>query len=132
LIDAGFGTANAHSYGTYTANSATLVDNLYDVQQDTQKIQLNQQVVGFSNWKRLSYTASTSEPANEPTNGTLWYNTNLEADIMVHNGTTWEGYVQCLRHPQIQTVLNSQQPNLPHNQMVRLSLPMTYGLTPAI
>jgi hypothetical protein len=28
--DAGFGTANAHAYGTYTANSATLVDNLYD------------------------------------------------------------------------------------------------------
>ena len=30
LEDAGFGAANAHSYGTYTANSTTLVDNLYD------------------------------------------------------------------------------------------------------
>jgi hypothetical protein len=29
LDDAGFGTANGHAYGTYTANSTTLVDNLY-------------------------------------------------------------------------------------------------------
>jgi hypothetical protein len=40
----------------------------------------------------LSYTASTSAPTNEPSNGTLWYNTNLDADIMTHNGTTWVGY----------------------------------------
>ena len=47
-----------------------------------------------SNWKRLSYTASSSAPTNEPSDGTLWYNTNIdEADIMVHNGTTWTGYV---------------------------------------
>ena len=45
-----------------------------------------------SNWKRLSYTASASEPSNEPADGALWYNTNLEADILTHNGTTWVGY----------------------------------------
>ena len=99
LEDAGFGAANAHSYGTYTANSTTLVDNLYDTPAGTaedstvypQDSTLNNLVVA-SNWKRLSYTASTSEPSNQPANGTLWYNTNLEADIMVHNGTTWVGY----------------------------------------
>jgi hypothetical protein len=47
-----------------------------------------------TNWKRLSYTASTSAPNNEPTDGTLWYDTKIdEADIMVHNGTTWVGYL---------------------------------------
>jgi hypothetical protein len=46
-----------------------------------------------SNWKRLSYTASTSAPSNEPADGTLWYHTATdEADIMAHNGTTWVGY----------------------------------------
>jgi len=46
-----------------------------------------------SNWKRLSYTASTSSPTNEPADGTLWYHTATdEADIMAHNGTTWVGY----------------------------------------
>jgi hypothetical protein len=46
-----------------------------------------------TNWKRLSYTASTSAPTNEPTDGTLWYDTKIdEADIMVHNGATWVGY----------------------------------------
>tara|TARA_B100001564_G_scaffold163936_1_gene137831 strand:- start:198 stop:1898 length:1701 start_codon:yes stop_codon:yes gene_type:complete len=48
-----------------------------------------------SNWKRLSYTASTSAPTQEPADGTLWYDTSTdEADIMVHNGTTWKGYAQ--------------------------------------
>jgi hypothetical protein len=47
-----------------------------------------------SNWKRLSYTASTSSPSQEPADGTLWYDTSTdEADIMAHNGTTWVGYV---------------------------------------
>ena len=47
-----------------------------------------------SNWKRLSYTASTSAPTQEPADGTLWYDTSTdEADIMVHNGPTWVGYV---------------------------------------
>jgi hypothetical protein len=46
----------------------------------------------ISNWKRLSYTASLSAPSNEPADGTLWYSTTLEADIMAHNGTTFVGY----------------------------------------
>jgi hypothetical protein len=31
LADAGFDASTAHSYGTYTANSSTLIDNLYDL-----------------------------------------------------------------------------------------------------
>ncbi len=31
LTDAGFSATTAHSYGTYTANSSTLIDNLYDL-----------------------------------------------------------------------------------------------------
>ena len=104
LVDAGFGTANAHSYGTYTANQPDLVDNLYDAPAgDTEDSTTPSQVVA-SNWKKLSYTASTTAPTNEPVNGTLWYNTNLEADIMVHNGTTWKGYLQ---------VYSSTDPNGP-------------------
>jgi phage tail sheath protein FI len=92
LDDAGFGTANAHSYGTFTVNSTTLVDNLYDAPAgDTEDSTTPSDVVA-TNWKRLSYTASASAPTNEPADGTLWYNTNLDADIMAHNGTTWVGY----------------------------------------
>ena len=94
LADAGFGTSNAHDYGSYTTNSATKVDNLYVAPAGYTEDSTTPAVVVATNWKRLSYTASTSEPSNEPTNGTLWYNTNLEADIMVHNGTAWKGYVQ--------------------------------------
>jgi hypothetical protein len=93
LDDAGLGTGDAHSYGTYTASSTTLVDNLYVAPTgDSEDSTVGNEVVA-TNWKRLSYTASTSAPTNEPTDGTLWYDTKIdEADIMVHNGTTWVGY----------------------------------------
>ena len=93
LADAGFSQNTAHAYGTFTANSATLLDNLYDIPTgDTIDSSANTGIVA-SNWKRLSYTASTSAPTNEPADGTLWYDTSTdEADIMAHNGTTWVGY----------------------------------------
>jgi hypothetical protein len=95
LADAGFSQTTAHSYGTYTANSSTLIDNLYDIPTgDSIDSSANTGILA-SNWKRLSYTASTSAPTQEPADGTLWYDTSTdEADIMVHNGTTWKGYLQ--------------------------------------
>jgi hypothetical protein len=94
LADAGFSASTAHSYGTYTANSATLIDNLYDapagVTEDSTALPAT---IIASNFKRLSYTASTTEPTNEPDNGTLWYNTSLEADILEHDGTSFRGYL---------------------------------------
>jgi hypothetical protein len=47
-----------------------------------------------SNWKPLGYQAKTSTPYTTPTNGRLWYDTNLgEVDIMVNTGTAWAGYL---------------------------------------
>jgi len=93
LADAGFSATTAHSYGTYTANSATLIDNLYDLPTGESLDSSANTGIMASNWKRLSYTASTSAPTNEPADGTLWYHTATdEADIMAHNGTTWVGY----------------------------------------
>src|SRR6056300_191246 len=93
LADAGFSATTAHSYGTYTANSSTLIDNLYDLPTGESLDSSANTGVMASNWKRLSYTASTSAPSNEPADGTLWYHTATdEADIMAHNGTTWVGY----------------------------------------
>ena len=94
MADAGFSTSTAHAYGTFTANSTTLIDNLYDTPAgDSEDSTVGTDVIA-SNWKRLSYTASLSEPSNEPADGTLWYNTSLDADIMVHNGTTFKGYLE--------------------------------------
>ena len=92
LADAGFSSSTAHSYGTYTANSSTLIDNLYDLPTGESLDSSANTGIMASNWKRLSYTASTSAPSNEPADGTLWYHTATdEADIMAHNGTTWVG-----------------------------------------
>jgi hypothetical protein len=94
LATAGFSTTTAHSYGSFTANSTVLVDNLYDAPTGEAMDSSANNAIIASNWKRLSYTASSSTPFNEAVAGTLWYNTNLDADIMVHNGTTWKGYIE--------------------------------------
>ena len=45
-----------------------------------------------SNWKALAYTASTTAPTQTAADGTLWYSSVVdEVDIMVHDGTTWQG-----------------------------------------
>ena len=86
LNNAGLGTANASNYGGYNSSKIT---NLY-------LAPAGDQTGGFSviasNWKRLSYVASYSAPTNEAIDGTLWYNTNLEADIMVRGSAGWQGY----------------------------------------
>jgi len=50
-----------------------------------------------TNWKPLiteGFSAVSSQPLNEPSDGQLWYNPNFgEVDIMVHNGNTWVGYL---------------------------------------
>ncbi len=105
LADAGFSTTTAHSYGGFTANSTTLIDNLYDAPTGESLDSSANTAVVASNFKRLSYTASTSSPTSEPADGTLWYHTATdEADIMAHNGTTWVGYV---------TAYSSTDPNGP-------------------
>jgi len=93
LADAGFSQTTAHAYGTFTANSTTLIDNLYDIPTGATIDSSADNGILASNWKRLSYTASLSSPTTEPADGTLWYDTSIdEADIMAHNGTTFVGY----------------------------------------
>ena len=45
-----------------------------------------------SNWIAPTYTASTSAPSANPTADTSWYHGGFEADILIHDGTTWRGY----------------------------------------
>ncbi len=46
----------------------------------------------LSNWIADTYTASTSAPSANPTDLTYWYHGGFEADIMISNGTIWQGY----------------------------------------
>ena len=46
-----------------------------------------------SPFKALTYTFSTTAPFSNPTDGTLWYyNTALEVDIMINDGSGFKGY----------------------------------------
>ena len=47
----------------------------------------------LSAWAPLRYTYSTSEPAQNPEDGTLWYyGSAVDADIMINTLTGWKGY----------------------------------------
>ena len=43
-------------------------------------------------WKPLSYESTPTTPVTAPADGTLWYDSNLDVDILVHNGHSWVGY----------------------------------------
>jgi hypothetical protein len=46
-----------------------------------------------SNWKPMTFTASTVPPTTTPASGQLWYSSIIDqADIMVHDGNDWRGY----------------------------------------
>lgn len=47
----------------------------------------------LSNWDALEYTQSLSEPGQDPADGKRWYYSAIdEADIMIQDGGTWQGY----------------------------------------
>jgi len=64
--------------------------NYYDTTPPTGSVVL-QQWSGTA-WEMLNYIPSLTAPSGPPTNGTLWYNTHLQVDIMVNNGEQWLGY----------------------------------------
>ena len=53
-------------------------------------------------WEPLRFTASASAPTALTADGTLWYSSVVdEVDIMIHNGTTWVGYLYDGSDPQL-------------------------------
>jgi hypothetical protein len=52
----------------------------------------NNSDVILSNWVAPTYTASLTAPTADPIEERKWYHSGFEADIMIHNGTTWKGY----------------------------------------
>jgi hypothetical protein len=52
-----------------------------------------------SNWKPLVFEAKDNAPFTSPADGALWYSSVVdEVDIMVHDGSTWVGYLN--QYPQ--------------------------------
>jgi hypothetical protein len=45
-----------------------------------------------TNWKPLSFEARDTAPTTTPADGTWWYDTKLDVDLMYHDGTQWVGY----------------------------------------
>lgn len=69
-----------------------------------------------TNWKPLVYEAKSTQPSTKPNDGALWYDSSLtDADIMIHDGTTWVGYQN---YPGYETTD-------PHGPIVSASMPTT-------
>ena len=83
LTEAGFAAYISSTSGT---------PNLYYVAGttgDTSPLQLQ-----ASQWKPLVYTASDDEVTALTVQDTIWFNSVVdEVDMMIHNGTTWVGYL---------------------------------------
>ena len=47
----------------------------------------------LTNWNSLTYVSQSDTPSTAPADGTLWYDVNLTADIMVNDGTNWRSYL---------------------------------------
>jgi hypothetical protein len=52
----------------------------------------NDSDVVLSNYVALSYTASATEPSQDPAEGTYWYNSSTDVDVMILDGGAWKGY----------------------------------------
>jgi hypothetical protein len=51
--------------------------------------------LSLSSWTPLQYTYSTTEPTQNPVDGTLWYyGSATEIDVMINTLTGWKGYHQ--------------------------------------
>lgn len=76
-----------------TSNATTLADAGISTAITTKQVRSgNNSDIILSNWIADTYTASTSAPSANPADNTYWYAGSFEADIMVHDGTTWKGY----------------------------------------
>ena len=83
VADAAFGAGKATGtiFAYYNSDNST-------------PTQINMQLLRWSGtaWLPLSYTPSATAPQGEPAQGELWFNTNLQVDIMVNAGNQWKGY----------------------------------------
>ena len=75
--------------GFQANDNGTGTPNLYGEPGSSNPLELR-----ASNWRVLSYTASADAPTALATDGQLWYSSVVdEVDLMIHNGSTWVGYL---------------------------------------
>ena len=68
---------------------------------------LKDYTIGSSN-TFVGYEASPYAPTSGPSGGVLWYNTDIQVDLMVSNGTLWTGYRNM--YPGTDIIIESSQP----------------------
>jgi hypothetical protein len=66
-----------------------------------------------STWGSVVYDVNYEAPSTTPTEGTLWYNNSLRAEILVNNGTKWLGYRRAFPNTDPNgVILSSKKPTM--------------------
>jgi len=95
LRDVGLDAVSA-AFTPYNIDTGVGTANFYDLPSGAEDSSGQTKYVA-SNWKPLAaedFYASNDNPQNEPQDGQLWYNPEFsEVDIMVHDGSKWDGYL---------------------------------------
>lgn len=96
------GNSDYSVYAQYTTNTDGNVEAHYTIKlalngnwndMASETIQNNIVLYGSSSGETLiRYDFSSSEPEGNPEDGTMWFNNDLFADIMVGDGENWYGY----------------------------------------
>ena len=85
------GLLNAIGFVPYVVTNAASTPNL--AYEDGTSVATSPKQFVASNWRVLTYTASSTAPSSLASSKQLWYNSVVdEVDMMYHNGTTWVGY----------------------------------------
>ena len=61
-----------------------------------------------SKWTEVEYIASATEPRTNAAEGTMWFNDDINVDIMVNDGDEWKGYKNVYKDCEI--FLTSEEP----------------------
>ena len=78
------------SSGTAIADAGFIAEGLTN---GVTGVTYNDGYYSLTGWEPLTYTYSTTEPTQNPVDGTLWYyGSATEVDIMVNTLTGWKGY----------------------------------------
>ena len=75
-----------------------------------QRMAINPTYVRSDNWTAFDGYIQNNEPRNEPEDGTLWFNDELKADILVNTGADWKSLKDAYNGVQAQLFMTSDEP----------------------
>ena len=75
-----------------------------------ERMAINPTYVRSDNWQEFNGYIQNNEPRNEPEEGTLWFNDELKADILINTGSAWKSLKDAYAGVNPQIFMTSDKP----------------------